>query len=65
MKWFAGPHGGGWYALTRDLVSLLQREVPRLGLDVVAGGGRENPLAIQSGGKRCFAPTLNAVADWG
>lgn len=49
MKWFAGPQGGGWYALTQELVGLIQREIPGLDIGVATGGGRENPLAIQAG----------------
>jgi uncharacterized protein len=49
MKWLAGPQGGGWYMMARALAELIERQPSGLDLQVVAGGGRENPISIQNG----------------
>jgi TRAP transporter TAXI family solute receptor len=49
MKWLAGPQGGGWYGMAEALADLIRREAPGHDLQVVAGGGRENPISIQNG----------------
>jgi uncharacterized protein len=49
MKWLAGPKGGGWYAMAEGLRRLLAEENPGLALEILPGGGKDNPGRLQDG----------------
>lgn len=49
LRWATGPDGGGWYALNQAICSFIEQAVPHLKIELLAGGGRDNPTLVQHG----------------
>ena len=48
LTWTAGAVGGGWYTISGGMAELM-REKAGLNIQVVPGGGTQNPVLVQSG----------------
>lgn len=49
LRWVTGPAGGGWHSLNQAICAHIEQAVPGLKIEVVAGGGRDNPTLLQQG----------------
>ena len=62
LRWLAGPSGGGWFDLAREISEKLdQQHGPGLTIDVIPGGGFDNPLAVDRG-RADIAMTVDFLA---
>src|SRR4029453_1398173 len=48
LRWTSGVAGGGWYAISTGLATLL-REKAALDVKVLPGGGAQNPVLVGKG----------------
>lgn len=49
VQWTTGQLGGGWYTIGAGLASIIGEELPDYSIQVVPGGGVDNPTKIQEG----------------
>ena len=47
--WAAGGEGGGWYKVAREFSRLLNKNDPKVTINVIPGGGIENPVSLDQG----------------
>ena len=49
LRWSTGPAGGGWFGLNQAIAAHVAKVDPGLRIEVIPGGGKDNPTSVQSG----------------
>ncbi len=49
FTWTAGPVGGGWYAISGGIASIVNEKSGGITVKVIPGGGRQNPSLVDKG----------------